>query len=276
MTICSRRAWTILAVACSTVLAPGGAARAAFTSVGVYDEAAFQPNQVDGNASGNPLSSTAITDAAGFTTAVAAAFAAGRGGVINFDNGSLDADRTFTATYNGGASVVTFTTNADMIISTVNPSSGTVTPISNNNAETTTDTGNVMQPDTAANGGAADFTISMAAGFNVQTIGFTINSRANASYPQNVTVTPTFSISGVGTPLVSNIGSTKGTDDTFYGFTAPLGESITAIAIDTASTGDNARVTIDDLGFIVPEPTGVGLLAAAALPLLARRRRRSR
>lgn len=57
-----------------------------FTTSGIYDENTTNTNQVDRNASGNAMSSTADNDYAGFSAAVATAYANDLGGVLTFDS----------------------------------------------------------------------------------------------------------------------------------------------------------------------------------------------
>jgi hypothetical protein len=58
-------------------------------------------------------------------------------------------------------------------------------------------------------------------------------------------------------------------NDTFFGFEAPSGLLITRVAI---SAGGN-NPTIDDIGFIIPEPSAAMLSIIGALGLISRRRR---
>jgi hypothetical protein len=84
-------------------------------------------------------------------------------------------------------------------------------------------------------------------------------------------MTATFS-GGTTSTLSRALAGTQNNNDTFYGFVAPDGQSITSLAVTRS-----ARVPFDDLGFVttvpIPEPATAAVVATAMAGLLARRRR---
>ena len=259
----------ILPVSVSAIVANSSSA-ATFTTVGVYDEQTVQVNAVDSSAPNG-------TTVAAFAPLVLAASVSGTGGVINFDefgNTPPINQSTFVVNYGAGQSF-SLTPSRVYDITQVS-TTGTVTPISD--APGTTNIGGIFQPTIQTGTGASpDFSLAVVDPLNARLLqlGLTILSRANAAYPQTISITATFT--GGGTQLLEDtIGNVKGTDDTFYGFTAPDGQFISNLFINSSSTSaSDGRVVIDDFGFItaVPEP-GSGLLAICGAAGLTLRRRR--
>ncbi len=220
---------------------------------GVYDENGVASNAVDKSASGAP------NDVAAFTGDVAAAYAAGLGGVIGFDR-SLGTPDGFRGVYGGGARYVDFNTGVSM--QSVS-GTGTFLPISGSASEThgttTNSDGSSWQLDV---GPVVEGKTGTASTWHqVSQVGLTALSRAHSHYPLDVRATATFSDSST-QAVTSTIGrSTKiadwnftNTDDTFFGFTAPAGQSIESIRLESFAPGTTTpratRVAIDDLGFV--------------------------
>jgi len=257
----------------------------AFGVVATYDATGGAANAVDTNASGAALSSMLINDVAGFTTAVAAAYAGNTGGVIDMGNGAsasatvaIDADqlnityatsKTFTittaVTLFSGATGST-TTDLRHNLGTLTPTSGFSALLPNRSTAVTSwafNFGNI-------NGGAI--------GEAITTIGFTLLSRDNVG--ENVTVS--WFIDGSNSAIFSDteaMAAGKTLDDTFFSYTAPTGSKITGFSIDfagTTSATTDGRLGIDDIGFItsvIPEPSAIALLSAAGVIGSLRRRR---
>ena len=93
----------------------------------------------------------------------------------------------------------------------------------------------------------------------INQIGFTILSRNNVSHPIDVKVTATYSDASTTVIPATTIDASKGGDDTFFGFTAAEGLSISSILIESfavgTSTPETTRMGIDDLGFIIVSPS---------------------
>ena len=86
-----------------------------------------------------------------------------------------------------------------------------------------------------------------------------------------MTAVATFSDSSTAT-ATSAVGAGNATDDTFFGFVAPAGKSISNVTITMTGSTDN--LCLDDLAFTtVPEPATVGLLSLGGAALIRRRRR---
>jgi len=241
------------------------------STTGVYDSAGA--NEVERNASGNVLSSTAPNDYLGFKTDVATAFAANRGGVITFAEtigGVGTGDNVFDARYG---------TLAEKIVTVSSNVTHNTTTSATFGATLSTGTQYLVSSNVAGNG--PDFTLTFGPitagepGEFVQRVGVTILDKAVTS-DTSFTLTASFS-NGQTAPLTVTMPTDPTTNnlDTFVAFSAPAGASITSLAFDFSGTNTNtSRFGIDDLAFItaVPEP-GVGLLLfACALPLCRRRR----
>jgi hypothetical protein len=241
---------------------PAAGADRPFNAVAAYDSTS-NANQVDSNATGNPITSAAGTDVLGFTSSVAAAFAASRGGVIDFDvplSTILPSD-TVRFVYAGGAKSLAVTPSRDMRTA----SYGSATAISGANQ--------FDLPDAVDNQQSFTLTFGPITGGEpdefIRAIGFTANSRNNLA--PTVSMTVGYSDGSSSAPLSRAMTAGAALDDTFYGFEAPAGLGITSLTVDRT-----LRVPFDDFGFItaVPEPTSATLLAVGAAGLLIRRRRR--
>lgn len=245
----------------------GASAQGAVISntVATYD-AASNANTVDGAATGS-------TGSVGtFSSLVTTAHAANLGGVVNFETASYDpaadpaSDTQYTFRFGAGA-LYTLGMTTDISIdpvTSVNASSGSITPISGSGVLANQATGSDIR-----------LTFTPSLGHRLTDVAFTILGRTQ--YPaegQNYTVTATFS--GGGTQVATaNIGNVKGSTDTFFWFQAPAGQTISNILVDNVSTTVTSNPVFDDLGFIavVPEPAAIGMLGVALVGLLHRRRR---
>ncbi len=247
----------------------GSSAGATYATVGTYDSTS-NTNTVDRNASGNALVSADRNDVAGFTPLVSTAFAAGLGGVINFDTSTASGDSSpLSGTYDSGAKGLNIAVSQPYSVI----SSGNVSPISGSNS--------LIFPSDSLATNAASFTFSLSgatlANEAVTQIGFTLISRRSGD-PTTATVVTTFSDNSTSTaPTISftapGTSNPNPAEDTFYGFTAPAGLSISKL--DISFSGGDGRRTIDDFGFItavVPEPSTALLGALGSLCLLRRRR----
>lgn len=258
--VTSPRGSIIAAIALAITLTASDRSHAvAVTTNGIYDAAGG--GNVDSSATISP------NDVATFTTLVAAANTAGFGGVIHFDLGANTAGTTLEASYASAAKTLNISTAPGFNIQTISSATvlsgmGMVLPVT----DSATDDNATMTFGSITNGLALEA---------VTQVGFTILSRAATGYPQDITVTAFFS-NGTNSVVVSNIGNTVGTDDTFFGFTAPTGFAITSILFNPANDTLDSRPVIDDFGFItsvVPEPSTALLGCGAVLMALVRRRR---
>lgn len=261
----------VLAAGAAVLLSAGSAKAVTITTVGTYDPAA-QANQVDFNASGNLLSSTAATDVGGFTANVASAFAGNQGGVVNFDFAANTTFSVIDAVYglNGNKNL---NITASKVLRATTTTSGT--PISGTR---------IVLPDADLASDAYTLTFgnitntpggAVVPGEFVSQVGLTVLSRNTGAFPSNVTLTAGFSGGGTASQTAL-IDRAQGTDDTFYGFVAPAGQSISTLSVALANTTGDARALVDDLGFItavVPEPASATAVLAGLAGLTLRRRR---
>ena len=249
-------------------------------ATGVYDETTTQQNNVDFNATGNSTTAStgngaAYTTAGPFNSDVAAAFAAGRGGVVAFDDlANGPATAALNVTYASGTKQFTMTFSSSYTIST-GLAVADSTPISGSNylePSSTTSLTISLSSITGASPGETGFS----------QIGLTLLSgdvQGNPGTGVNfggVTVTAHFSDSSF-TSASRSITEVNGAGDTFYGFAAPAGLTITSL---TLSGPNNGVPDIDDFGFItsaaVPELSTWVLPAFAAVALSGARLLRRR
>jgi hypothetical protein len=257
--VASSRGVSIAAVALAVTFAASVHSHAVVvTTNGIYDPAT----------GGNTDSSATVApdDVATFTTAVLAANTAGFGGVIHFDLGANEAGSTLEASYAGATKTLNISHTPGFNIQTTtsaNVLSGRALLLS---ASDSADDNATLTFGSITNGLALEA---------VTQIGFTLLSRNSNGYPQDVTITAFFS-DGSNSPVTSNILSSLGGDDTFFGFTAPTGFAITSVHFNPAGDALDGRLIIDDLGFItsvVPEPSTALLSCGALLVVLVRRKR---
>lgn len=183
---------------------------------------------------------------------------------------AFTSDTVFDLTYAALAKTLRITSSVAQVSATVGGSSSFI-PISGSV---------VMNPGTPSD---FDFTFTAPVGEGVTSFAFTFVERNNyAAAGASFTVSATFS-DGTTASATSVIGDidpavvAKGTDDTFWSFTAPDGHSITKISVDGTS---GSPPLIDDIAFIttagvvIPEPSSMLLVAATAGAGILHRRRR--
>lgn len=270
------------------LLAAEGRADVTITATGVYDST-NNANAVDRNANGDTLAATGGNDVAGFTSAVATAFASGTGGVIDFDspNGGTAAVSAQT-----GSIVATFG-NASNKMLALAVTAADPTPANANKFDLRSSTAGIATISGAfflISNGAADTNIKLTLGGitgagaatneRVTSVGFTLLDRSTIAGTPVVTASFSDGTTGTLNGAAFTIAGTN--EDTFYSFTAPTGASVTSVTVTYNATVADARLTIDDFGFTtgivaVPEPgalAGVGLTVAllAGYRWMSRRR----
>jgi len=248
---------------CGLLLFPVMSRAATTATVGSYDDAVTNANQVDTDATGT---------LAAFTTAVSNAYNNNFGGVGTFDGPAFAATTTLAFTYGTAASkTITFTSSVAQNSTAVNVETGSVTPISGGSVLTRAGTAasDTTFTFTSITGGAPEEYL--------KSVGFTLLNRTGYGSGRTFTVTANYS-NDTSSTVASSLGSVKGEDDTFWSFTAPDGASITSIAVDAAndSVGTSFAPVFDDFAFItVPEPGRAMLLLLGAAGMLVRRRRQA-
>ncbi len=270
------------------------AGAAAIPTVGVYDETATQTNNVDFNGAfssgtGGATAANTTTASTGngaaysttgpFNSAIATAFAADAGGIWNFDTqttGNLPAANVLSYGV-GQTKTITLTQT--------NPS----TPMFVSSGGPTHDAASISLSNYLdnVNGFSYAFSFSNLTGGSpgetgVIQLGFTVLSASdpNNNVPINfgtVTAIANFS-NGATVTETATINALKGAADTFFGFIAPAGTTITSFSVASSGAGTGSP-DFDDIAFItnaVPEPgTSVLFCVAAAAIGLRRLRRRS-
>lgn len=238
---------------------------------GVYDENAVATNSIDSQALGNAMSSTI------FAGEVSAAYAAGNGGVINFDIATDDknnpASEAMIVNYGAGKSFnITSSSSYDIHVF------GTLAAISGNS--------NGSRGMASASVNITDWTLNFGGvtggspGEAITTVGFTLLSRTGFS--QGVIVN--WFIDGSLTPYsaqTDHIADGGGVDDTFFSFVAPDDSYISGLQIILGGADgiNDRRLGIDDIGFttsIVPELSRALLLLLGGIPLCMLRRKNPR
>lgn len=223
------------------------------------DENVVQPNVID-------VSATALT-VGQMTTDVAAAFDAGMGGVVDFDNGAFAGPRTIDILYAGGTKVLRMTNGArDWSIGVLgtNPASGAISGgnaifLGGANVFNEFDFGDVTDAVTGA-----------LLPERVASFGFTIVDSFFNGIPNDVILDVTYSNDTV-QRVTHQIPLAGNTADTFFGFTAPPGLFIKELRLQQSN-----NVAGEDFTFIttvVPEPAAGGLAVIAACGIAALRRR---
>jgi hypothetical protein len=254
----------------------------AFTAVGVYDEQTNQTNSVNAVAVANSGDEAKVIEGsefAAYKTTLATAFTAGTGGVVNFDALETVSDgNPFSVTFAGGSKSLSITPNiAGVAVSgnqtaflPLSAAGNTVT----NNASTGLPGGMLVGSSAAT---SASFDIGAVTGGDpleaVISFGITMLSRNSRDFG-TVTAVATFSDASTATATAVIGAPGKGNGDTFFGFVAPTGTSLTKVSL-TWSTNANLP-GFDDLAFttaIIPEPGSLVLIAAGGLTMLWRRRR---
>ena len=273
------------------------ASAAPIPTAGVYDETTTQTNNVDFNAvfssgTGGATAANTTTASTGngavystvgpFNADLAAAFNANTGGVWNFDTqptGNLPE-----------ANVLSFgiSQSKTITLTQTNP----FTPMFVSSGGPTHDANSISLSNYLdnINGFSYAFAFSNLTGgvhgeTGVMELGFTALSASdpNTGIPINfgtVTAIANFS-GGESVTETATINSVKGAGDTFFGFVAPVGETITGFSLASSATGTGAP-DIDDIAFItnavaVPEPaTSMLFIAAGGIGILMRKFRRSK
>jgi hypothetical protein len=262
-------------------------------TVGVYDETATQTNNVDFNAmfssgTGGATAANTITASTGngasysttgpFNMDLATAFTANAGGVWNFDTqptGVLPQANVLSYGTSQSKTITLTQTNPSqfMAVTSGGPAHDS-SPIS---------LSNYLDNE---NGASYSFSFSNLTGGSpgetgVIELGLTALSASdpNTNLAINFgTVTAIASFSGGGSVTeTATIDSLKGAGDTFFGFVAPAGQTITAFSIASSASGTGSP-DLDDIGFItnaVPEPNIWLLLivGAAGMGLYSWRKR---
>ncbi len=247
-----------------SLMLPIGSAMGAmsFVATPIYD-ATSNANVVD--------TSATTLDLATFKANVAAAYAAGIGGVVNFDGlpdvATVQYNGVITTTYGAGPATITIGTSAGQVLMNATPGIG-ATPIS---GEAYFRLGSGVTTTFTFSAPLSEFGLTLLAR-NAAKTGISVNG----TYSDGTSFS---AISGLGilantaTGIPNYIDSPNSSPDTFVGFTAAAGKAISTISIN-APNGSN--LIMDDLGFIlspIPEPSVCLLGAVGVGGFLIRRRR---
>lgn len=222
----------------------------------IYNQAttnayASSTNVVEKSATASP------NDVLTFSNAVAVAYAGNTGGVFNLPSSITAGTTVYRGTY-GTANGKRLTITSSVPMQGVGwPPSGSFHPVSYPYG--TTSQGNQSAYSLAIGPITDPVTGTELLSEEVSKIGFTILSRTDATYPADIKVTASFS-DGTTQPALATVGNPKGSDDTFFGFTAPANEAITNLLLEAFEVGTSnprsTRIAWDDLVFIT-SPTGL-------------------
>ena len=258
------------------VIVAGFAAQADFTAVGTYDEQVYQTNVVDSVAAAQAGDEAFVIEAgeyAAYVADVAARFSVGRGGVLGLNEnryGEVADGLPLNVSYASGAKILTLTPSAADLLLTNNQTAQT----SISGGPGAANAADGLPGGAFYTGAGTSFALDVtsitggALGEYVDSLGITMLSRAARVHP-GTTAVATFSDLSTAT-ATSDIDAINAGDDTFFGFVAPAGESITGVTISWTSN----LVALDDVSFTtIPEP-GVLALLGVGLGLVAMRRKR--
>ena len=265
----------VVAIALAGSVTP---AAAAFTAAGVYDEQTYQTNAVDfvaGAAAGSEaIVIDTVAEYEAYKAAVASAFAAGTGGVLNFD------ENRWGEVSNGLAIDVLFSGGSKSLAITPSSTSGTVSLDGNLTNRKAISGGSgaanlpVGLPGGVITAGTTNMTFTVGAltggdaGEIVGSFGATLLSRTSRDLG-TVQAVATLDDSSTATASYAVGAMAAGTGDTFFGFVAPAGRSIASVAF----TWSGDVTSFDDVAFTtVPEPATMALLAVGGLIAIRRRR----
>jgi autotransporter-associated beta strand protein/VCBS repeat-containing protein len=218
---------------------------ATFDTVGIYDSTS-NANTVDVEAPGN------ASTLADFKNDILTAFQGNQGGVVDFATGftitgtPTNVSPNFTLGYGANGTKALAVTSTDGLHIYNTNVQGQVTPIS--------DTSTFLTDSDRA------FSLSFGAitngdvGEAVTEVGFTVLSRNTTE--AIITVTAHFSGGGSSSITGQAISSVLGSQDTFFHFKAPPGESIVSLDFDNTGSGNDLqrRLPIDDFAFITAVP----------------------
>lgn len=190
------------------------------------------------------------------------AFDNNRGGTFDFPTTTSSNHQTEFRGAFGDGKEIRFTST--QLIQSVGWPSGSFFPISGRfgktqNSDSSGFTFNFSVTDTAGNPLPDEY---------IESVGIVVLSRnATGGYPLDVRVTAFFD-NDTNTSETVTIGTPRGTDDVFFGFTAPSGVGISSLQFESFAEGTttpvNTRIAFDDLGFaVIPEPAHAGILLGA-------------
>ncbi len=216
----------------------------AYSTVGVYDpHDAPHNNDVDQNATFSSATGGAgsdnLLDLGAMQSIIADAFNQNAGGVVDFESGSMEG-QTVAATY-GTAKTKTFrftNTTGSMTVGTgTNPAPDSRKPISGQYRAAKSTTSNWVFSFDGITGAAPDEKILI--------FGATLIERDSAATVPMVTAT--FSDGSTVTATADMLGDSVSPNnkDTFFGFVAPPGQSITSVNFQV-----NQYVHMDDVAFV--------------------------
>jgi hypothetical protein len=236
----------------------------AIITTGVYDAGSaiispnLVPNQVDTTAAS---SNVTLAD---FKTDVLAAFNSNTGGVVDWENGTLNGgNQSIDAVY-GTSQSQTLTislTDTTRILQVGTASNGESIPISGSNRTGLgSGTGNNFGLSFSQPLSEFGITVLVRSGARNVTMGVFLDT---TDAPADVT----FALEAIAD---GGTGSINGTDDTFFGYKAPPGQSIAKVFFT-----NSGLIRFDDIGFVVvPEPHTwlLGVTGLLALALVRKQR----
>lgn len=203
-------------------------------------------NFVDSSATAAP------NDLATFSNAVYSAYADNLGGDFDFPT-TFSTATIFQGTY-GTSGTKRLTVTANRTMQAFSPPAGSFWTVSGNPNGYGITTSTDQSAYNLAIGPISDAaTLNPLSTDKVVKLGFVVCSRTHATYPVDVKATVSYT-DGSTESVTSTISPPRTFDDTFYGFTAPNGEGIANLLLESFGVGTTTpvatRVGIDDLGFV--------------------------
>jgi hypothetical protein len=244
---------------CIFVLGLGGAVYGAFDTVGVYDpDDDPHHNQVDQSGTYDSYTGNTgpknVIDLAAFQALIGPAFDADAGGVLNSESGSgsMEGQDVIANFGVNKTKSVTISSTSGTFGQGSGQASGNRLPTSGNGRFWKSDTADFVFDIGPVTGGAPDEAITYFAGTLVYADHRNVNPQVTATFSGGGTVTATADMPS---------GAPSNSQDTFFGFAAPPGESIVNVTFDLS-----AYTNLDDMAFITSAFTVLSKEASVPSP----------
>lgn len=253
-----RGRWLVAILIGSCVLVACSNADAAFITTGIYDEAVNQSNAVDTTAAS---SNVTLED---FKVLIGSAFNANLGGVISFDStqegttgigaGDTSSGGTILNAVYGVSASNTLVITRELYAGGAGAPNFSISTSGSGGIESVSGSGTANADQRwlgSSSGNGSDWRLT----FSTPLSAFAITAlyRANETYTIDLEIGLSDSTTVAFTQeSIVGVASGDGTDDTFFGYVAPSGVTISYVRANNSALG-----RWDDMAFMIPEPTSL-------------------